>query len=312
MTNTAPLERVKEKLAAGKPVWLDAGTGTELQARGAPMHPKVWCGMAHMTNPDTVCEIHVDYINAGADIITTNTFSTNRNMMEPAGLGDQVVEVNQNAVKLAIKARQQAGSDRPVVVAGSMSHQIPIKEGTATRAPGAVPEPEKARANFDEMANILKESGVDMILLEMMSDPELAVPAVQAALATGLPVWLGMSCKMNDAGELISYSKSEIDFDTVCAEIIDPRVGAVGIMHSSINFVPDAIATIKKHFDGPVMAYPDSGYFTMPDWNFEDIISPTDFAAASKDWQAAGAQILGGCCGLGVAHIDALVKAHST
>jgi len=304
------IETLQQKLAEGGNIWLDAGTGTELQARGAPMHPRVWCGMAHMTNPDTVREIHIDYIHAGADIITTNTFSTNRNMMDPAGLGDQFVEVNRNAVIRALEAREQAAADRPVAIAGSMSHQIPIKRGTTQRRPDAMPETAVAKANFVEMAGILKDSGVDMILLEMMSDPVLAKPAVAAALDTGLPVWMGMSCKMNDDGQLTSYSIPELSFDEVCADIIDPRLGAVGIMHSSINFVPDAIRSIRRHFDGPTMAYPDSGFFTMPDWHFEDIISPEDFASTSKDWSAMGVRIMGGCCGLGVKHIDALVGAH--
>ncbi len=309
MTTTA-YQSIKARLANGDSIWLDAGTGTELQARGAPMHPDVWCGMAHMTNPDTVRQIHVDYINAGADIICANTFSTNRNMLDPAGLGDRVVEINQTAAALAIEARDQAVADRPIAVAGSMSHQIPIKPGTMQRRPDAVPPPEVARANFDEIAGIFKAAGVDMILMEMMSDPVLAKPAIAAALDTGLPVWIGMSCKMDDDGKLTAYSRPEISFDELCADIIDPRVEAVGIMHSSINYVEDAIATMKKHYDGPIMAYPDSGFFTMPDWNFIDIISPTDFAARSKDWHSAGAQILGGCCGLGVAHIDAMVSAH--
>lgn len=309
---TTPYQSIKARLADGNKVWLDAGTGTELQARGAPMHPKVWCGMAHMTDPDIVREIHIDYINAGADIITTNTFSTNRNMLDPAGLGDRTLEINENAVARAFEARNLANVDRPVVVAGSMSHQIPIKLGTMQREPNAVPTPAVAKANFEELAGIFKAREVDMILMEMMSDPMLAKPAIAAALNTGLPVWIGLSCKMNDNGELTCYSRPELSFDEICADIIDPQAEAVGIMHSSINFVEDAIETIRKYYDGPVMAYPDSGFFTMPDWNFEDIISPADFAKKSHDWHSAGAQILGGCCGLGIEHIEAMVTAHTS
>lgn len=308
---TPTINAIQKQLAAGGKVWLDAGTGTELQVRGAPMHPKVWCGMAHMTNPETVRSIHVDYIKAGVDIITTNTFSTNRNMLDPAGLGDQLVDINESAVKRALEARDQAAVDRPVVVAGSMSHQVPIQSGTTKRQLDFLPDAATASANFSEMAGVLKDSGVDMILLEMMSDPQLAKPALTAALDTGLPVWMGMSCKMNNAGELISYSIPELSFKEICAEIIDPRLGAVGIMHSSINYIPDAIDTIRQHFDGPTMAYPDSGFFTMPDWNFENIISPADFANTSKAWSAQGVQILGGCCGLGIEHIEALIGAYA-
>ena len=83
---------IRRRLAAGENIWLDAGNGTELQARGAKMHPKVWCGVAHVENPQIMHSIHADNIKAGANVITSNTFSCNRNMMGPAGLGDRVAE----------------------------------------------------------------------------------------------------------------------------------------------------------------------------------------------------------------------------
>ena len=310
MNTDNPLYTLTQRLADGQPVWLDAGTGTELQARGAPMHPEVWCGMAHMTNPDTVREIHIDYIRAGADIITANTFSTNRNMMGPAGLGDQVVDVNRQAVERALEAREQAQAGRPIAVAGSMSHQIPIVPGTSQRR-GAPPPVEELQANFAEIANTHKASGADMIMLEMMSDPAMAVHAIAAALDTGLPVWMGVSCKMSDDNQLLAYSRPDISFDDLCRQLIDPRLGAVGIMHSSINYVSPAIEVIRSHFNGPLMAYPDSGYFTMPEWNFNDIISPQDFSQQAQTWFDAGVHVLGGCCGMGVDHIAALTAGHN-
>ncbi len=310
MSTNHSIDSLLERLAGGQPVWLDAGTGTELQARGAPMHPQVWCGMAHVTNPDTVRDIHIDYIRAGADIITTNTFSTNRNMMGPAGLGDRVVEVNQLAVARALEAREQAAAGRTILVAGSMSHQIPIKPGTQKRQERPLPSVDEMQANFAEIAQTLKASGVDMIMLEMMSDPALAVHAIAAALDTGLPVWMGVSVKMSDDNKLLAYSRPDIGFEDMCAQLIDPRLGAVGIMHSSINYVMPAIEVIRRHFNGPLMAYPDSGYFTMPQWNFKDIISPEDFAREAQTWFDDGVQVLGGCCGMGVEHIAALTAAH--
>jgi len=309
MSTGNPIDALDRRLANGEAIWLDAGTGTELQARGAPMHPDVWCGMAHMTNPDTVRQIHIDYIRAGADIVTANTFSTNRNMMGPAGLGEQVVDVNRQAVERALEAREQAQAGRPIAVAGSMSHQIPIVLGSNKRQ-GQPPPVEVLQANFAEIANTHKSSGADMILLEMMSDPVMAVHAIAAALDTGLPVWMGLSCKMSEDSQLLAYSRPDISFDELCAELIDPRLGAVGIMHSSINYVTPAVEVIRRHFNGPLMAYPDSGYFTMPQWQFEDIISPTDFADEAQTWFDNGVLVLGGCCGMGVEHIAAMTAAH--
>lgn len=308
MKKSANYLAIEARLQSDRAVWLDAGTGTELQARGAAMNPDVWCGVAHVENPDIVRQIHIDYIHAGADVVTTNTFSSNRNMMGPAGLGDRVPVTIRQACQRAMEARDVADVKRPVLVAGSMSHQHPVKRGTDKRDPGAAPGPEAARDNFNEMAGIFAEQGVDLIILEMMSIPELATTAIDAATATGLPVWLGMCCKKAEAGHLTSYSVPDMHFDDLCRLLLDDRISAAGIMHSNISFVSEACATIQHHFDGPIMAYPDSGYFTMPDWNFVDIIEPEVFAERSGEWREQGVQILGGCCGMGVAHIEALTR----
>ena len=79
-------------------------------------------------------------------------------------------------------------------------------------------------------------------------------------------------------------------------------------MHSQIPITEQALAVIRRHWDGPTGVYPESGYFEMPDWQFVDIIPPFAFAKAAMEWRAGGAQILGGCCGIGPAHIRALTR----
>lgn len=303
------LAEIRQRLAAGKNIWLDAGNGTELQARGAQMHPKVWCGVAHVDYPDIMRGIHADNIKAGANVITSNTFSCNRNMMGPAGLGDRVPEAITTGVELALQARQQTPHDHPVLVAGSMSHQIPIIPGTNTRNPETYPAADTARENFKEIADLLAGAGADLIILEMMSDPDLARHALDAASATGLPVWLGLCCKKSEAGELVSYTIPDMSFDELCDELIDSRSEVVGVMHSNIDYVGEAITSIRRCTKAPVMAYPDSGHFTMPEWNFEETISPAEYALRSNGWLQDGIQVVGACCGMGVEHINACVKA---
>ncbi len=301
-------ENIQTRINAGEKIWLDAGNGTELQERGVAMHPDVWCGVAHMQQPQTMIDIHADYIKAGADIITTNTFSSNRNMMGPAGLGDQVEDTIQTGVRLAQQARASVDADERVAIAGSMSHQVPVILGSNTRDPDTVPDTDIAAQNFVEMTGILAMSGVDLILLEMMSDLNLVPAAKNAAVQTGLPVWMGMCCKRGDSGELVNYVNPAVSFNDTCAQLIDDSIAAVGIMHTSIDCIDDAVATIRKHWSGPVMVYPDSGHFTMPKWHFETVISPEAYAEHMKRWADAGVQILGACCGMGVKHIDACVR----
>ena len=80
-------------------------------------------------------------------------------------------------------------------------------------------------------------------------------------------------------------------------------------MHSGADLVTEALTSVRRHFDGPLMAYPDSGYFEMPDWRFVDIISPDRFETFCRDWISGGVQIIGSCCGLTVEHVKASVRA---
>ncbi len=307
MNITGPIGHLTARLAAGGLLLLDGATGTELQRRGVRMHNEAWCATAALTDPEILIGVHRDYILAGADIITTNTFSTNRSMLEPAGLGDRLREINRTAVQLALKARKLAAIPRPVAVAGSMSHQVPVVAGQDFRDPEAVPDSRTAAANFREIADILAESGVDLILMEMMSDPDLALPAIAAAKATGLPVWVGLSARMEEDGRLVAYHRRELSFAEAAEAIIAAGGNAFGIMHSHTQAIAPGLEIIRRLWDGPLMAYPDSGSFSMPEWIFTDIIAPADLLELGRGWRDDyGVNILGCCCGLGVEHIQAL------
>ncbi len=297
---------LRARLDKGGTVILDGGTGSELQRRGVPMSPDAWCGPATITHAATLESIHVDYIRAGADIITANTYASSRLMLEPAGLGDRVAEVNRIAVETALEARGKAGV-RDVVVAGSLSHMVPIIAGTADFEPATVPDAARLSDAFNELATILSEAGCDLILLEMMYLPDRMTHALKAARSTSLPVWAGLSARRADDGAVVGFSPyDDIPFADLARLAAEAAVEVAGVMHNPSNIVADAIAIVRQEFDGPYMAYPDSGYFMMPDWQFVDIIPPAEFAAYASRWVADGVQVIGGCCGLSPAHISAI------
>ena len=86
-------------------------------------------------------------------------------------------------------------------------------------------------------------------------------------------------------------------------------VQAAGLMHSPADVIGEASAVLRETYDGPLMAYPDSGYFRMPHWQFEDIIEPEALVKFALEWVDNGTQILGGCCGLSPKHIAQLHQA---
>ena len=148
---------------------------------------------------------------------------------------------------------------------------------------------------------------MDLIALEMLEDTTHAPLVMRAALDTGLPVWLGVSCRRVD-GRLVRFSTGSAE--VLLAHILDTLVpmgpDAVTIMHSEIDAVSEAIAMVRERWAGPIGVYPESGYFTKPHWNFVDVISPDALAREARGWVDNGAQLVGGCCGTGPEHIRAL------
>ena len=305
----SPAARIGRELAEGSVVLLDGATGTELERRGAAMHSEAWCATATLEAPETLRAVHEDYIRAGCRVITANTFSSNRIMLEPAGLGERSVDLTRRAVEIALEARDRLGASDMVAVAGSMSHQVPLRSGTDFRDPARLPSPALREVAFREMAETLFESGVDLILMEMMSDPALANPAIAAARETGLPLWIGFSCRRNPRGEPVSFAIPSLDAAAMLRSTQVDGADAIGIMHTNVGLISAAVDEFRTRWKGPIMAYPDTGHFEMPKWVFEDALSPADFADAALRWIDEGVRLVGACCGFGVAHIDALANA---
>ena len=299
---------IEQDLSNGKVIIIDGGTGTELERRGATMDSDVWCAMATLSAPQTLREIHEDYIQAGARVIAANTFSAGLSMLRPAGLTDRFDDIVRSAVALAMEARDRMNATERVAVAGSMSHQMPLPPGTDNRDPAKLPSAEQVAENHQIIANTLADLGVDLIMLEMMSDPAYANSALEAAKATGLPVWMGYSCRKMKKAHAVSWTVPNLDVPAMLEAIPPAKADAAGIMHTNSSIMTPCIKALRECYSGPLMAYPDTGHFEMPSWVWTDAIDPKDFAAAALSWINEGAQIIGGCCGTSVAHIDALAN----
>ena len=338
MTN---YENLKIRMDRGEVIVLDGAIGTELQGMGVPMDPASWCGPGNYTHAATVRQMHERYIRAGADIITTNTFNTLRPALEASGYGELVREINTRAVDAALEARDRAGGDRPVYIAGSISCRIPVRDrrtgtllGGTGYGYGASLSKDELRAYTDEQANILAESGVDFFLMEnMWADNESRLIAAEAAKATGLPVWVGFTASMAPDGQTVRLSLGDdrhysigmgvpmwtsswrtIDYEMTLAaaisEILPLKPDVLGVFHARLDETTAALQVMLDKWFGPIVAYPDAGR--------EDYLETwQDSMAANKDsaeeltneaarWVEMGAQVIGTCCGFGVDYIRAL------
>lgn len=291
----------------GGVVLMDGATGTELEKRGAEMDPVAWCGLVNLSNRDLLETIHLDYIEAGAEIIITNTYATSRLMLEPAGYADRIEEIYRESCGAALKARERSGKPE-VLVAGSLSHRVPFNLGAAReRDPCMGLGRDPFTAALHEAAELLKRGGCDLIILEMMQHPERMAMTIEAARATGLPVWAGLSARAAADGTILSrLSESDIPLAEIAALIPQTGIDAAGIMHSSVNVTGPALQVLADQFAGPCFAYPDSGFFTMPNWQFVDIIPPEELKREVAQWIENGLSAVGGCCGLSLEHIQAL------
>ncbi len=288
---------LERRMGEGEVIILDGATGTELERRGVPMDDAAWCAAALVTHPETVREVHEDYIRAGAEVIITNTFPTARHVLGPADLGNRFVELNELAVELAQQARENA-AERPVYVAGSISTFSPQDDDAL------LPQEAEARANYREQAQVLADAGVDLIVLEMLRDVRQTGYAVEGAVVAGLPVWAGFSCRRDENGEIVLWD-GENTLAEALQEVPLSGVSVVSVMHTLVEDAPAALE-VARGWGGLVGAYPHAGRFVMPNWQFTDEISPPGFADEALRWIEAGSRAVGGCCGIGPDHIRML------
>lgn len=299
-------ETLASKLDNRQLIILDGGTGTDIQRRGVPMNSEFWCAMANLTHPESVREVHEDYIRAGAEIVTANTYASSPLSFSHHGREDEIENIDREAVRLARDAVDRVAA-APVAVAGSISTMPPIIEGTDQAAQRDW-QPEHVRPLYGKKAQTLAEAGCDLLIMEMMRDLEASLWATEAAVATGLPVWVGISVERDDEGALVSFDNHTRTLAELTRGLMDTGASVALVMHNEMSTTDDALGIMQAEWNGPVGAYPEAGYFTMPNWVFNEV-APDEFVTSCRRWRESGATILGGCCGITPAHIEALARA---
>jgi S-methylmethionine-dependent homocysteine/selenocysteine methylase len=281
-------------LEAGEVLIVDGGTGAELRRRGVPLHRDVWSGLAALNHFDQLRDVHRDFIAAGAQVVTTNTFATSRFVLEAAGCGDRFAAINRRAVEAAQVARDMNGA--AVAIAGSISCLPPSFDVNA------YPDARRESAAYRELADLLAESGVELFILEMMQDTAHAARACAAVAATGLPFWLGVSCRFAADGQsLAMYDFPAVRLDTVLDALLPYGPAVVCAMHSPPGVIAAALAGLGARRHGYVGAYPE-----WPAAALGPHGSPAELGRRAAEWRRRGASVLGGCCGVTPEHIHGL------
>lgn len=237
-------------------------------------------------------------------MITANTFATSPLLFDALGRVSEIAELDARAVILAKQARDDTASGH-VAVAGSFSIMRLVEQGSDRTTTTKTWSQAQTRDLMRTKADALAAAGADLIIMEMMRDTDYSVWATEAALATGLPVWVGISLETKATGKLCGYSRPDQPAAEIIGALAALKPQAMAIMHTSVADTDLALPLAASVYDGPLGVYPESGHFKMPDWQFADL-TPSEFVEACRRWRTSGVVMLGGCCGLGPPHITAL------
>lgn len=320
------------RLACGEQFILDGGTGSELQRRGvdvlrnAENKLAAWSATANLDSPDVLYEIHKDYINCGADIITSNNFWTSPTRLKTIGEENKWIEYASAAINTATKARDY--SKKQVLVAAGIADpasQYYIDSDFSVSTSNSI---HLGRDNYynewKEHALLVSELGADIILAEYMGWIEDCIVALEACAESGLPVFLGLrGIGISNKGEM-HHGESFKDLANALSSL---PLSAVLLMCSTPENISKAIPSLKSVFGVPIGAYPNIGYLPTGPLNSapndrltngenssgDEIFqtqgyTPEVLADYARIWFDMGAQIVGGCCGTTPEHISAISK----
>ena len=311
------------RLASGEQLLMDGAVGSELQRRGVDLLSGAsaerglspWTATANIEAGDVVQQVHQDYLRVGADIIISANFWTNRPRLEPIGLGDRWTEYARAGGENAVRAREAGNPDAYVAGGIAPPALVDFSDTPDVKQMG----PSEFRDQFAELARILADTGVDLMLPEYVGHIEDCVAIVDACAEEALPVFLAVRHVRSDGR--MAYGDS---FEDLVSALVGHPVDAILLMCSYPEDVSAGLPKLRDAYDGPIGAYPRIGYNplgpaggqnpSIPSANKtarSDLLqtgdyTPSRLAEFAEEWIEMGAQIVGGCCATGPEHIQAM------
>ena len=296
-TEDYELKSIIERLGEKPVLILDGAMGTELFRRGIHTRLPIWSAQALIENPELIRKIHSDYIHAGAEVITTNTFRTTTRALGKKGLSNRAKELTLLAVSLAKQARDQS-ADKTVWIAGSVA---PLED---CYEPDLMPDSETAFREHGELIGWLVEGEVDLILIETMNTIQETIAAARAAaLGHQLPIFVSWTCGSD--GKILNGENIE---DAI--RLLTPYNPAVFLVNCTPSKdVPSALRKMRNATNKPIGAYANVGKAEpIFGWEFTHELDASHYADEAEIWIQDGAKIVGGCCGTTPEHIAELKR----
>ncbi|HVJ87862.1 MAG TPA: homocysteine S-methyltransferase family protein [Caulifigura sp.] len=278
-------------LNSPRPLLIDGATGTELERRGYPLAAAGWSARAIEDVPDLLEQIHRDYVDAGARLITANTFRLHRRNLDTWGRASSQQALVDQGVRLARRAARHKA-----LVAASLA---PIGD---CYSPDEVPSPARLADEHAELAQALATAGADVILIETMVAGVEAEAASRAAAGTGLPFIV--SFVTGPRGQLLTGERLE----DLLPAILKHSPAAIGINCVSCRDVDSALdQLLVEGQPRPIGVYANTGERAEDgSWRVTTASQPAVYAGIAGRWLERGIAFVGGCCGTTPAHIAEL------
>ncbi|TKY51182.1 Homocysteine S-methyltransferase 3 [Spatholobus suberectus] len=294
---------------------VDGGFATELERHGADLNDQLWSAKCLISSPHLVRRVHLDYLDAGANIILTASYQATIQGFEAKGFSREEGETMlRRSVEIAREAQEiyydrctKDSSDfmsneryrrRPILIAASVgSYGAYLADGSEYVGDyGDAVTVQTLKDFHRERVKILVEAGADLIAFETIPNKMEAQAYAELLEEEGIetPAWFSFSCK--DESNVVSG-----DSIFECASIADScrQVAAVGVNCTAPRFIHGLISSIKKATTKPVFVYPNSGETYIAEsnqWVKSSGVAEDDFVPYIGKWRDAGASLFGGCC----------------
>jgi len=281
-----------EQLLADGPVLTDGAWGTQMQARGLSSGdcPDEW----NLSHPEYVEELPRAYVEAGSQVVLTNTFRANRVALASYDLADKVQEINRAGVE--ISRRAAVGKARVFASMGPSGKMLLAEEISE----------EELRAAFTEQCQALADSGADALVIETMADLAEAKLAVAAARATGLPVVVSM---VFDCGQQLDRTMMGQTPEAAAEQLTAAGADVVGAnCGQGIAGFVEICKRFRAATDLPLWLKANAGDPRLVDGQVSYDTTPEQFASHGPALVEAGAAFVGGCCGTGPQFIEAIKR----
>jgi S-methylmethionine-dependent homocysteine/selenocysteine methylase/SAM-dependent methyltransferase len=299
--------RISELLGSDRCVVLDGAIGTELidvSGERPEVEEHLWGVTAILDEPDRVQGVHRRYAAAGCDVLTTNTWGLATAVRDGAAQPLRVsrpvhwMDVARQGVRLARAAAQEAGRADECAVAFSLNGDVDSGDGLET---------------IKLLGRVFEDDPPDLILMETLSlVRDSTYATVEALLATGLPVWLSFRrCRQGVCGVYGEHwgGPEGDSFGRAVRQFEEMGVGAVLVNCIPPDHVSGMVGWMRDFTDLPLGVYPNLGYLSAGGWRSESSIGGPEYAELALTWREEGAQIVGGCCGVGPEHVTAAREA---